>query len=226
MTEEVLVPHPGWKPDLLFGPHECVLCMDTVKADEPYICMIDCPCTLVLHTHCGIKYYWKILPRATTCPTCKATASLVLVNRDRTAAAEGQPPLSISQDVIVECEFASDAPNIAAPSDSEAEADAAAAAHAQPVVHQPPPSSEDDSEHSDHAESDSDFELFSRYVDGEAGCDDESSESSEEEVNEDSEDEASAQSTASEESEASGSGSESSSSDGSGPIAPRKRKRT
>ena len=217
---EVLVPHPAWKPDKTFGPQECLLCMETVPATEPFVCMIDCPCTLVLHTHCGIKYYWSIVPRATSCPVCKATASLLLVHREQVL--DPAHPETVVNHVNVECEFAPDAPNFApSDSDSDEEAAAAGAAADEAEAYQRNEDDADDTCPEEDAE-DSDYRiespLASRYVDAEAGGSSDE-DSSEEEAQDDSDEEESAVST---EEEADKDGDDSDES----VVVPKKRKRT
>lgn len=178
MEQTVLVPHPGWKNEKAFGNQACTICMETVPESDTHTLMFDCPCTLVMHVVCGVKAYWK-MGRPTTCLVCKAPASLLLVGRTRTIASENAP--LTAADLVVECEFAEDAPNVEQSDEEEAAAQAAEAAEladaVEPVSHRLESSdSESDSDDDFSAGSSSSSKSSTEEETAKAGSSDEESE--------------------------------------------------
>lgn len=110
---EVLIPHPLWKDELGVGTQKCMFCLEDVT--DSVVCMMDCPCTSVMHVPCGNRFFWKGKPFPDSCPVCKSKAVVLQVLRKT----QDGDPISHVKDFIVELEFTAGAPNLVDSSDEE-----------------------------------------------------------------------------------------------------------
>jgi hypothetical protein len=151
---EVLAPHPGWKLDHIFGSQKCTICLESIDEHAQDVCIFDCPCTLLLHPVCAIRFFWKGRPIPDKCPQCRSKAALLLIKRGDGINLDNPdaPRLPPSLDLIeLECEFSIDAPNVEHTDSEEEEANGIAAAAAPPLPARPraPPVSSPDISSSD-----------------------------------------------------------------------------